>query len=120
MFFLLTLLIIGCKKNGEGEEDYGAAAAGMYTGYFMYSGTSIDGTTKITRESNTTIKMDCNTVDTTIAVFSGVVLSDAGNGNLHLQFDRTSPTVDGTVSNKALTYTIHSAIPVSFTGNKPK
>jgi len=121
LLLLALILIVGCKKKeGQGDPDYGTSASGLYLGYFMYSGTSIDGTTRVTRESNTTVKMDCNAVDTVFGVFSGVKLSDAGNNSLHVQFDRTNPTLDGTIDKKTLVYIINSGTPVSFTGSKAK
>jgi hypothetical protein len=122
--FMLLIVsgIVGCnKKGGDGDttSDYAATAAGIYTGYYMYSGTSIDGTTQITKESYTTVKLNCNASDTTFGSFTGVTLSDGGNGTIHLNYDRTI-SLDGTVDKKTLTYIINSASPVSFKGNKPK
>lgn len=114
----LVLLITGCKKDSS-QADLASMSVGIYDGTWTVYGQNVGGTCELTKVSATSVNVAMTIIGTTIPTLPGVKLSDAGNGEIKLNYSDPSGTATGSIKNNTITITIDDGdTAFSFSGSK--
>ena len=118
---VVLMLCFGCEKsNDEPSVDYATNAAGVYTGTWVIVGSGqIFGTCKVVKKSGTSVDLETTAGGAVIPTIPGVKLSDGGNGKVKLTYKDPRGTLNGTIENNLITFTlIAGSLEETFTGTK--
>ena len=121
-YFLVVILMIGygCKKDSDTSGDLTAGKSGSYVGSMTLVGTgTVAATCKVVKVSNTTVNLEMTVAGETIPTLPSVTLSDAGSGKINLSYTDSSGSLNGSIVNNTLTFTLQAGtIQENFSGTK--
>jgi hypothetical protein len=119
---IITMMCVGCKKeSNDSPSDLGANAAGLYSGTWVVVGIGqVPGTCKVTRVTSTSVNLIISAGGQTTPASPAIAVSDGGGGKIMIAYSDSDGTINGNVTGKTLTLTLHAgAITETFTGTKP-
>lgn len=77
------------------------------------------GTCKVVKVTANTVNLEMTAGGQAIPKLPGVTLSDRGNGKIKISYSDSSGSLNGTIENKTISFTLKSgAITETFTGSK--
>ena len=117
---IMLMFCFGCKKDFEtivaGIADN---AVGVYSGGWSINSMNASGTYEVVKVSGTTVNLKMTAAGQALPVIPNVALSDLGNGKIKLSYSDPSGTLNGTIQNNSISFTlIAGTITETFTGNK--
>jgi hypothetical protein len=102
----ILVCCFGCKKD-DTSADLATGTAGYYTGTWTLVGTgTIPGTCQVVKVSNSSVNLIMTANGGTVPPLPGVKLSNGGNGKVNLSYSDNSGTLNGSMQNNTLTFTI--------------
>jgi hypothetical protein len=121
---VMLMISFGCKKDSDSSSttptDYGALAAGQYTGNFTELGMQIPGSCAIAKVSTSSVSLTMTVNGTALPAVPGLTASDGGSGKVNISYTDGTNSISGTVNSKTLTLNITSGgQTMTFTGTKP-
>jgi len=120
----ISILMIcwGCEKNSDDSSaDLAANSTGVYTGIWAIPGTGqVAGTCQVVKVSGASVNLVMTAGGQSIPTLPGVKLSDSGSGKINISYSDSGGTLNGTIENKSLSFTIKAGtITETFSGTKP-
>lgn len=119
---LILMFCFGCEKDSDSPSiDLAISATGLYTGTWVVVGTGqATGTCKVVKVTATTVNLEMTAGVQTIPTLPGVILSDGGSGKINFSYTDAGGTLNGTIENKTISFTLKAGnITETFTGTKP-
>ncbi|MDO9254111.1 MAG: hypothetical protein Q7U54_01265 [Bacteroidales bacterium] len=118
----ILMICFGCEKNSDDSSvDLAANSTGVYSGTWVIVGTGqVAGTCEVVKASGTSVNLVMTAGGQSIPTLPGVKLSDGGSGIIKISYTDSSGTLNGTIQNKSLSFTIKAGtITETFSGTKP-
>jgi|WetSurMetagenome_2_1015567.scaffolds.fasta_scaffold29413_1 hypothetical protein len=113
----LLLLVVSCSKD-ETSTGLADKVTGTYNGITTYGTTHLDCITKITKASDTKVRMSV-VYEGANFLFGEIAVINAGNDKYLLSFSDQSGSIDGVVEGNTLTYSISNGVlNTLFTGTR--
>jgi len=118
---IISMICFGCEKDADSPSvDFTKDIAGVYTGTWVVVGTGqVSGTCEVVKVSSTSVNLEMTAGGQNIPTLPGVKLSDGGNGKIKLIYSDASGTLNGTIDNNSIFFTLKAgSIEETFSGTK--